>query len=133
MCKTCWIRCLSSLDLQSVYNQNRIAESNIEKTAFATPCGQYRCKVLNLGLTNAPATFQCLMHRMFAPYIGKFALICFDDILNMSHTPEEHLRHLRLVLELLSLHKLYAKLSKCDFDPQVPWECVERWHSFSRP
>jgi hypothetical protein len=49
------------------------------------------------------------------PYIGKFVLVYLDDILVMSRTPKEHLQQLRLVLDLLSKYKLYAKLSKCEF------------------
>jgi hypothetical protein len=73
------------------------------------------CSLLSFGLTNAPSTFQRLMHRIFAPFIGKFVLVYLDDILVMSRTPEEHLQHLRLVLDLLSKFKLYAKLSKREF------------------
>jgi hypothetical protein len=75
---------VTSLDLQSGYNQIRIAASDIEKTAFTTPNGHFQFMVLSFGLTNAPATFQSLMHRLFAPYIGKFVLIYLDDILVMS-------------------------------------------------
>jgi hypothetical protein len=105
----------SSLDLQTGYNQIRIADSDVEKTAFTTPYGHFQFKVLSFGLTNAPATFQRLMHRIFAPYIGKFVLVYLDDVLIMSKAPEEHLTHLRLVLEVLEKQQLYAKLSKCEF------------------
>jgi hypothetical protein len=105
----------SSLDLQSGYNQIRITDSDVEKTAFSTPFGHFQFKVLCFGLTNAPATFQRLMNRIFGPYLGKFVLVYLDDILIMSRTPEEHLTHLRLVLDILRQHKLYAKLSKCEF------------------
>jgi hypothetical protein len=85
------------------------------KTAFITPFGLYQFRVLSFGLTNAPATFQRLVNKLFAPYIGKFVQAYLDDIIIMSKTPEEHLDHLSLVLELLEKHKLYAKLSKCEF------------------
>ncbi len=106
----------SSLDLQSGYHQIRIADEDVPKTAFLTPMGQYQFKVLCFGLTNAPATFQRVMNSIFAPYIGKFVLVYLDDVLIMSATPEEHLQHLHIVLETLRKHKLYAKLSKCDFN-----------------
>jgi transposase InsO family protein len=105
----------SSLDLQSGYHQIRITDSDVEKTAFTTPMGHFQFKVLCFGLTNAPATFQRVMNRVFGPYIGKFVLVYLDDILIMSRTPEEHVEHLRIVLSLLRKHKLYAKLSKCEF------------------
>lgn len=106
----------SSLDLQSGYHQIRITEQDVPKTAFLTPMGQYQFKVLCFGLSNAPATFQRVMNEIFQPYIGKFVLVYLDDILIMSRTPEEHEHHLRLVLQKLREHKLYAKLSKCDFN-----------------
>jgi hypothetical protein len=105
----------SSLDLQSGYHQIRITDSDVEKTAFTTHFGQFQFKVLCFGLTNAPATFQRVMNRIFGPYIGKFVLVYLDDILIMSRTAAEHLHHLRVVLGLLRQHKLYAKLSKCEF------------------
>jgi hypothetical protein len=70
--------------------------------------------VLSFGLTDAPATFQRLMHRIFAPYIGKFVLVYLDDVLIMPQTLEEHLTHVHLVLEVLQKQQLYAKLSKCE-------------------
>ena len=66
------------------------------------------------GLTNAPATFMCLMNSVFGRYLDKFVLFFLDDILIYSNNEEEHEEHLRLTLKLLREHKLYAKLSKCD-------------------
>ncbi|GKB39076.1 putative reverse transcriptase domain-containing protein, partial [Tanacetum coccineum] len=49
------------------------------------------------------------------PYLDKFVIVFIDDILICSKTQEEHVEHLRLVLELLKKEKLYAKFSKCEF------------------
>jgi hypothetical protein len=68
-----------------------------------------------MGLTNAPATFQETMNRILAPHLGKFVLVYLDDIMVYSKSPEEHVEHLRVVLELLRKHRFYAKLKKCDF------------------
>ena len=67
------------------------------------------------GLTNAPAAFRDLMHRVFRPYLDQFVIVFIDDILIYSQTPEEHERHLIIVLQTLRKHKLYAKMSKCEF------------------
>ncbi|KAJ9523167.1 hypothetical protein QJQ45_024088, partial [Haematococcus lacustris] len=106
----------SSLDLQAGYHQIRITEEDVPKTAFLTPVGQFQFKVLCFGLTNAPATFQRVMNTVFKPLINKSVLVYIDDILVMSNTPEEHLVHLREVLQLMREHKLYAKMSKCEFN-----------------
>jgi hypothetical protein len=88
---------------------------DIHKTAFSTHLGHYEYLVMPFGLSNVPATFQELMNSIFAKYIGSFVLVFFDDILVYSKTPQEHRRHLWLVLKTLQLHNLKAKLNKCTF------------------
>ncbi|WVZ64089.1 hypothetical protein U9M48_013658 [Paspalum notatum var. saurae] len=78
--------------------------------------------VMSFGLTNAPAYFMNLMNKVFMEYLDKFVVVFIDDILIYSKTEEEHEEHLRLVLQKLRDHKLYAKLSKCEFWlDQVPF------------
>ena len=67
------------------------------------------------GLTNAPAAFMDLMHRIFQPYLDQFVVVFVDDILIYSQLEWEHEYHLRIVLQLLRDHQLYAKFSKCEF------------------
>ena len=112
----------SSIDLQQGYNQIRIADSDIPKTAFRTPFGHYEFTVLSFGLTNAPATFQAVMDRTFRSYIDRFVVCYLDDLLVYSKTREEHLQHLRLVFDILRREQLYAKRSKCHWaQPQVEY------------
>ena len=66
-------------------------------------------------LTNVPVTFMDLMHRVFQPYLDKFMAVFVDDILIYSQSEEEHEDHLRIVLQSLREHQLYAEFSKCEF------------------
>jgi hypothetical protein len=70
---------------------------------------------MSFGLTNAPAYFMYVMNKVFMEYLDKFVVVFIDNILVYSRSEEEHEGHLCLVLQKLRDHKLYAKLSKCEF------------------
>ena len=55
------------------------------------------------------------MHKVFQPYLDQFFVVFVDDILIYSQSEREHEDHLRIVLQLLRDHQLYAKFSKCEF------------------
>ena len=67
------------------------------------------------GLTNVPAAFMDLMHRVFQPYLDQFVVVVVDDILIYSKSEEENEDHLRVVLQILRDHQLYAKFRKYEF------------------
>ena len=93
----------------------RVQESDAPKTTFRTRYGHYEFLVMLFGLTNALAAFMDLMNRVFQPYLDRFVIVFIDDILVYSSSSEEHLDHLRIVLQTLRNRQLYAKLSKCQF------------------
>jgi len=128
----------SALDLASGFYQLRLSDADVPRTAFNTPWAHYEWKVLVMGLANSPATFTTAMNKVFADLIStgpnvaeaatdnpdnpdglkgtdRFVLVYLDDVLIMSKSPEEHLRHLEQVFIRLRDNGLYAKFSKCDF------------------
>ena len=108
-------RVYSKIDLRTGYHQLRVREKDIPKIAFKTRYGYFEFTVMPFGLTNAPTAFMDLMHRVFQPYLDQFVIVFVDDILIYSQSEWEHEYHLRIVLQLLRDHQLYAKFSKCEF------------------
>lgn len=110
--KASWFSCL---DLRAGFHQIRLKPGEEFKTAFQTHCGQFEFRVMAFGLTGAPDSFQEAMNSTLAPYLRKFILVFFDDILIYSRTFEEHVQHIKLVSELLAKDQWKIKLSKCSF------------------
>ena len=107
-------RVYSKIDLRTSYHQLRVREIDILKTAFRTRYGYFEFTVMPFGFTNAPAAFMDLMHRVFQPYLDQFVVAFVDDIFIYSQSEWEHEYHLRILLQLLRDHQLYAKFSKCE-------------------
>ena len=88
---------------------------DIPKTTFRTRYRNFKFIVIPFGLTNVATEFMDLMHRVFQPYLDQFVMVFVDDILIYSQSEEEHEDHLRIVLQALREHQLYAEFSKCEF------------------
>jgi hypothetical protein len=83
--------------------------------AFRTHHGHFEFLVMPFGLSNAPVTFQALMNDVLRPFLRRFVLVFFDDILIYSSSWATHLQHLGIVLNALRAHQLHLKCSKCSF------------------
>ena len=91
----------TKLDLRSRYHHIKMKEVDIPKTYFRTHEGHYEVLVIPFGIYNARSTFQSLMNKILNPYLCKFMLVFFDDILIYNKTWVSHLQHVDKSLQLL--------------------------------
>ncbi|HRP36576.1 MAG TPA: reverse transcriptase domain-containing protein [Candidatus Dojkabacteria bacterium] len=106
----------SKIDLVDGFWHIKLAEEDKEKTAFEVPKrGLWQWRVLPMGLSNSPATFQRAMEEALGELRYKSCMVFIDDIIIYSKSFQEHLQHLEEVLCKLASKGLYAKLSKCQF------------------
>ncbi len=103
----------SKFDITSAFHQIRMKPEDVHKTGFRTRHGHWQWRVLPFGLTNAPATFQRMMHSVLSDLVDKCVVVFVDDILVYSANEQEHLEHVRAVLTRLRKAGLFAKWSKC--------------------
>nr|VWP01829.1 Uncharacterized protein [Ganoderma boninense] len=103
------------IDGKDTYKQIRVEPSHVLRTAMMTPDGNMVSLVLQQGDCNAVATYQTLMNHIFAPYLGVFMDVYLDDIAVYSDTLEQHLEHVRLVIDILRKETLYLSASKLHF------------------
>ncbi|GKB59346.1 Fe(3+) dicitrate transport system permease [Tanacetum coccineum] len=107
-----WRMCI---DYRLRYNQIRMHEEDVCKTAFKSHEGHYEFVAMPFELTKALLTFQALMNFVFRPFLRKFTLVIFNDILIYSPLITEQVDYLRMVMQVIRDNSLYAKRSKCTF------------------
>ncbi|GET52314.1 retroviral-like aspartic protease 1 [Rhizophagus irregularis DAOM 181602=DAOM 197198] len=105
----------TTIDLASGYWQIEMEEEDKEKTAFICSQGLYEFNVMPFGLKNAPAIFQRTMNKIFKEYLDKFMNVYIDDIIIYSKNWNEHLQHIKIVLEELRKTNMMLKLKKCEW------------------
>ena len=105
----------TKLDIRAAFNKIRMDPSSEEYTTFRTRYGTYKCKVLPFGLCNGPATYQRYMNDVLIDYLDEFCIAYLDDILIYSDSPEEHVEHVKKVLDRLRQAGLQADILKSEF------------------
>jgi hypothetical protein len=106
------------LDLASGFWQVRVRDHDIHKTAFQTPDGLMELVAMPFGLCSARATFHRMMNYILREFFHKFVTVHLDDVCIYSRTMEEHLEHLRLVLQRFKEEGLKLRLKKCFYGLQ---------------
>lgn len=105
----------SALDCQDAFEQIRVEPGDVWKTIFTTPEGTMVSHVIQQGDCNAGATFQALMTHILAPYIGIFLDVYLDDIVIYSDSDEDHMKHVKLVIDILRAQQIYLSERKLHF------------------
>ncbi len=139
--------CLSTLDLTAGFHQIPMDVNSSELTTFVCPFGRFKYVRMPFGLKNAPAIFQSVVEKVLEP-VSHCSKNYVDDVVVFSKSWDEHLAHLKSVIECLGDAGFTIKLKKCHFGRKylvylghrigcgslsVPEHRVEALRSFARP
>jgi hypothetical protein len=105
----------TKLDFHSAYHQVRAAKHDTWKITFKTKQGLFEWLFMLFGICNVVTPFMCVINDVFKHFLDYFVIVYLDDILIFSETWDEHVRHVKQVLETFQRETLSIKLSKCEF------------------
>ena len=105
----------TKLDIRRGYNLIRMRAGKEWNTAFRTRYGLFESLVMPFGLTNGPATFQAYINDALRPFLDRFCTAYLDNILIYSEKEEQHIAHIKQILEALTKAGLQVKPQKCEF------------------
>ena len=100
---------LTKLDLRSGYHEVRIAEHDVWKIALKMKQGLFEWMVMPVGLCIALVTFMRVMNDIFRPFLDNFVLVYLDDILVYSRKWDDHVSHVKKVLDVLQKRKIVCQ------------------------
>jgi len=81
--------------------------------------GLFEPTVIQFGTTNAPADFQGYINNAIREALDDFASAYLDDILIYSDSEEEHMGHVKWIMQRLLEAGLYLKPEKCEFHKET--------------
>jgi len=109
---------ISIVDIKQAFNNIRIKEENVYKTAAVTPDHHIEFTRVIFGLANAPA----ILARAVSEAYGHLQTVglakYYDDIGGGHNVFEDHLDFLRKLFEATRKHKLKFTRQKCNFAVQ---------------
>jgi len=112
-------RIYTKLDVRGAYNLLRVKKGDEHKLAFRTRYGLYEPTVMQFGTTNAPADFQGYINNAMREALDNFASAYLDDVLIYSNSEEEHVEHVKWIMQRLLDAGLYLKPKKCEFHKET--------------
>ena len=105
----------SLIDGKDTYEQIWLKPEHVQQTVTTTPDGNMVSLVLQQGDCNAIATYQSLMNHIFGLYIGVFMDVYLDDIVIYSDTLGDHVKHVKLVIDILRHKQFFLSATKLHF------------------
>ena len=103
------------MDGKDAYEQIRIEPEHVDHTSVTTPDGNMVSLVIQIGDCNVLATYQALMNHIFSGYIRWIMDIYLDDIVVYSNTLDDHVRYVKLIIDILRREKLFLSKNKLHF------------------